>query len=55
MLVSVGMYLPIEILLFAIFVGGRAKALLDAQSERGKWDKARGSAWRTRHAAGIRP
>ena len=39
MLVSVGMYLPIETS-FAIFAGGVVKALLDRQAERRKWDKA---------------
>lgn len=39
MLVSVGMYLPIETS-FAIFVGGTIKAILEAQAERKKWAKA---------------
>jgi putative OPT family oligopeptide transporter len=38
MLVSVGMYLPIETS-FAIFAGGVVKALLDAAAERRKWNK----------------
>jgi uncharacterized oligopeptide transporter (OPT) family protein len=38
MLVSVGMYLPIETS-FAIFIGGLFKGLLDRAAERGKWEK----------------
>lgn len=38
MLVSVGMYLPIETS-FAIFVGGLFKGLLDRAAEREKWEK----------------
>jgi uncharacterized oligopeptide transporter (OPT) family protein len=38
MLVSVGMYLPIETS-FAIFVGGVFKGLLDRAAERQKWEK----------------
>jgi hypothetical protein len=38
MLVSVGMYLPIETS-FAIFVGGAIKAILEAHSERKQWAK----------------
>jgi len=38
MLVSVGMYLPIETS-FAIFVGGLFKGLLDRAAEAGKWKK----------------
>jgi uncharacterized oligopeptide transporter (OPT) family protein len=38
MLVSVGMYLPIETS-FAIFVGGLFKGLLDRAAERRKWEK----------------
>jgi putative OPT family oligopeptide transporter len=38
MLVSVGMYLPIETS-FAIFVGGLFKGLLDRAAERQKWEK----------------
>jgi putative OPT family oligopeptide transporter len=40
MLVSVGMYLPIETS-FAIFVGGLFKGLLERAAERQKWEKAR--------------
>jgi uncharacterized oligopeptide transporter (OPT) family protein len=40
MLVSVGMYLPIETS-FAIFVGGLFKGLLDRAAERQKWEKER--------------
>jgi putative OPT family oligopeptide transporter len=40
MLVSVGMYLPIETS-FAIFVGGLFKALLDRAAERGAWQRER--------------
>ena len=40
MLVSVGMYLPIETS-FAIFVGGLFKGLLERAAERQKWEKER--------------